>query len=170
MTRTADLATEKVIRARRGRASFEELYVTHAPDARRVAYLLVGDRVQAEDIAQEAFVRVLGRFSDIRNPEAFRAYLTRTVVSLSKNYFRRRDLERSVARTGSDKVVVNREPDDDIFDALKTLPERQRAALVLRYCEDLSEQRTAEILGTTPKAVKSLVTRGLAAMRREVEG
>lgn len=159
---------ETAIGVARGRASFEELYEAHAPDAHRVAYLLVGDRAQAEDVAHEAFVRVLGRYGDLRKPEAFRTYLMRTVVSLSKNHFRRRSLERRHATTARPPVPDAPDRDDDLFDALKKLPERQRAALVLRYCEDLSEHQTAEILDTSTKAVKSLVTRGLAALRKEV--
>jgi RNA polymerase sigma factor (sigma-70 family) len=53
--------------------------------------------------------------------------------------------------------------------ALARLPHRQRAALVLRYCEDLSEQQTAEVLQTSVKAVKALVTRGLATLRQREE-
>lgn len=167
MARTGDLATETIIKAR-GRASFEELYAAHAPEARRVAYLLVGNQTQAEDIAQEAFIRVLGRFADLRKPEAFRTYLMQTVVSLAKNHFRRRSLERRHPDASSAAVADTPDRDDDLFDALKRLPERQRAALVLRYCEDLSEHQTAEILNTSTKAVKSLVGRGLAALREEV--
>lgn len=62
------------------RARFEELYATSSPDALRVAYLLVGNRPQAEDIVQDAFVRVLGRFGELRKPESFRTYLMRAVV------------------------------------------------------------------------------------------
>lgn len=159
---------ERAIAITRGRASFEELYAAHAPDARRIAYLLVGDRAQAEDITQEAFIRVLGRFGDLRKPHAFKTYLMRTVVSLTKNHFRRRALERRHADSTPPQITTPRERDDDLFDALKNLPERQRAALVLRYCEDLSEHHTAEILQTSTKAVKSLVTRGLTALREEV--
>lgn len=158
------------ITAIKGRATFEELYAAHAPDARRLAYLLVGDRAEAEDLTQEAFVRVLGRFADLRRPESFRTYLMRTVVSVSKNHFRRRDLERRHARQAHKATRPQLERDDDLFDALHNLPQRQRAALVLRYCEDLSERQTAEILGTSTKAVKSLVTRGLARLREEVVG
>ena len=159
---------ETTISATRGRASFEDLYATHAPDARRVAYLLVGDRTQAEGITQEAFIKVLGRFGDLRKPEAFRTYLMRTVVSLTKNHFRRRALERRPVMAPEPQTTASLDRDDDLFDALNALPERQRVALVLRYCEDLSENQTAEILGTSSKAVKSLVTRGLAALRKEV--
>jgi RNA polymerase sigma-70 factor (sigma-E family) len=159
---------ETVITATRGRATFEELYAAHAPEARRVAYLLVGNQALAEDIAQEAFIRVLGRFADLRRPEAFRTYLMRTVVSLTKNHFRRRALERRHASANLPSPLEAPDRDDELLGALKQLPERQRAAVVLRYCEDLSEHQTAEILNTSTKAVKSLVTRGLAALREEV--
>ena len=159
---------ETTITATKGRASFEELYAAHAPDARRVAFLLVGDRSLAEDITQEAFVKVLGRFGDLRKPDSFKAYLMRTVVSLTKNHFRRRSLERRHLVTGATGATTTPERDDDLFDALARVPERQRVALVLRYCEDLSEQQTADIMQTSTKAVKSLVTRGLAALREEV--
>lgn len=160
---------ETAISVSRRRARFEELYAAHAPDALHVAYLLVGDRAQAEDLVQDAFVRVLGRFGELRKPDAFRTYLMRTVVNLSKNYFRRRALERHHAHGIEPHVVVPAERDEELFDALRKLPERQRTALMLRYCEDLSESDTAEILQTTPKAVKSLVTRGLAALREMEE-
>src|SRR5207302_804336 len=65
-----------------------ELYRRHAPDAARLGYLLTGDRVLAEDLVQEAFVRMFGRFRDLRNPDAFGAYLRKTVVNLSRSHFR----------------------------------------------------------------------------------
>lgn len=160
---------ETTIKATGRRASFEELYATHAPDARRIAYLLTGDRGKAEDIAQEAFIRVLGRFGELRKFDSFRTYLMRTVVNLTKDHFRRRALERHHTPTQLAAPTTMPDRDDDLFDGLGRLPERQRAALVLRYCEDLSAHQTAEILQTTEKAVKSLVTRGLAALREEIE-
>jgi RNA polymerase sigma factor (sigma-70 family) len=159
---------ERAVVITRGRARFDDLYAAHAPDARRVAYLLVGNRQTAEDITQDAFIRVLGRFGNLRKPEAFRSYLMRTVVSLTKNHHRRRSLERAHTQTVPTEAPAPSERDDDLLDALRKLPERQRVALVLRYCEDLSEKDAADIMQTTPKAVKSLVTRGLAAMREEV--
>ena len=71
------------------------LYVQHAPAAFRLAYLLTGDIRLAEDLVQEAFVRLIGRFSDLRHPEAFPAYLRRTVVNLSYGTFRHRRVERA---------------------------------------------------------------------------
>src|ERR671923_931917 len=72
-----------------------ELYLRHADDAVRLAYLLTGDRALAEDLVQDAFVRLAGRLVHLRDPGAFEAYLRRTVVNLSNSYFRRKRLERS---------------------------------------------------------------------------
>lgn len=158
------------------RARFEELYAAQSADALRVAFLLVGDSFHAEDIVQEAFVRVLGRFGDVRKPDALRTYLLRTVVNLSKNHFRRRALEvrhlhDTDALTGLPSLSAP-ESRQDLLTALRRLPERQRAAVVLRYCEDFSLQQTADVLGTSAKAIKSLVTRGLKSLReaRDVLG
>src|SRR6266516_2559329 len=89
-TMLADMGTEQ------GHASrLAEVYVRSAPAGFRLAYLLTGDRALAEDLVQEAFLRFVGRLHHLRGPEAFDAYLRRTIVNLSKDVFRRRALERS---------------------------------------------------------------------------
>src|SRR6266581_1355869 len=72
-----------------------ELYVRHADDAVRLAYLLTGDTALAEDIVQDAFVRLAGRLVHLRDPNAFHAYLRKTVTNLSKSHFRRKRVERA---------------------------------------------------------------------------
>src|SRR6266700_3616319 len=72
-----------------------ELYGRHASGAVRLAFLLTGDRALAEDIVHDAFVRMHGRFQDLRNPDAFEWYLRRTVVNLSRSHFRRVRRERA---------------------------------------------------------------------------
>lgn len=72
-----------------------ELYVRHAPDGIRLAYLLTGDRALAEDLVQEAFARFVGRLLHLRSPEAFEPYLRRTIVNLCRSHFRRRRVERA---------------------------------------------------------------------------
>src|ERR671925_1042326 len=67
-----------------------ELYLRHADAAVRLAYLLTGDRSLAEDLAQDAFVRLAGRLVHLRDPGAFDAYLRRTIVNLSNSHFRRK--------------------------------------------------------------------------------
>jgi RNA polymerase sigma factor (sigma-70 family) len=131
---------------------------------------MTGDKALAEDVAQEAFVQVLKRFGDLRNPNAFRAYLLRTVANLAKSHFRKLQREREFRRlqTGhQSEDALDIGSHDMLWTALQRLPERQKTALVLRYCEDLSEQQTADVMQVSPKAVKSLVGRGLAKLRSD---
>jgi RNA polymerase sigma-70 factor (sigma-E family) len=154
-----------------GEGRLGELYARHVPDAIRLAYLLTGDRTLAEDLGQDAFVRLYGRFGDLRNPDAFPAYLRRTVVNLANSHFRRRRVERSyLEREGSLVKAPELDTEDRmrVRTALQALPYRQRAAVVLRYYEDLPEAQTAEILRCRPGTVKSLLSRGLEALRAEL--
>lgn len=151
----------------------EDLYVRNAPGALRLAYFLTGNRELGEDLVQEAFVRVAGRFRHLRMPDAFDAYLRRTIVNLYTSQLRRTKLERAyVVRHGSDPSVASESGDpatrDELWQALHTLPERQRAAIVLRYYEDLSEHQSAEILHCSPGALNQLVVRGMTALREQI--
>jgi RNA polymerase sigma-70 factor (sigma-E family) len=151
-----------------------ELYERHAGAGLRLAYLLTGgDRAQAEDLLQEAFVRCVGRFRHLRVPDAFDAYLRRAIVNLHTSGLRHTRVERAyAARQRGTQARVSSMPDiagrQDLWRALSGLPARQRAALVLRYYEDLSERDTAEVLGCSLPAVKSLVARGTEALRGEI--
>lgn len=148
-----------------------DLYLRSAPRAIRLAYFLTGDRDLAEDIVQEAFVRVAGR--RLRGPETFDAYLRRTVVNLFVSTLRRRRIERSRLRTLRDPGVqqpYDPSARDELFRALNTLPERQRAAIVLRFYEDLPEREAANVLGCSAGALNQLVVRGMAALRERMRG
>jgi RNA polymerase sigma-70 factor (sigma-E family) len=150
-----------------------DLYRMHAPGAVRLAYLITGDAALAEDLAHDAFVKITGRFADLRDPDAFGPYLRRTVVNLANSHFRRRRRERDrLERIGREPVAPGFAPDEgtraELWEALLALPMRQRSAIVLRFYEDFSEQQTAEMLGCAIGTVKSLVSRGLEAMRGEV--
>ena len=93
--------------------SLEERYVRHAPEAVRLAYLLTGDAATAEDLAHEAFIKVAGRFHHLRNPEAFAAYLRKTVVNLSMSHHRRKRVERDhLAREASRPAPTSVDPSD----------------------------------------------------------
>jgi RNA polymerase sigma-70 factor (sigma-E family) len=151
-----------------------ELYARHAGDAVRLAFLLTGDRALAEDLAQEAFVRLAGRFRDLRNPAAFPWYLRRTVVNLTRSHFRRARVERAYLATRAGERAPAHDPPEpgereELWRALLELPERQRAAIVLRFYEDLSESQTAEILACPVGTVKSLVSRGMERLRGTVK-
>jgi RNA polymerase sigma-70 factor (sigma-E family) len=154
----------------------DELYARNIGAGVRLAFLLTGDRTHAEDLAQEAFIRCVGRFRHLRRPDAFEAYFRRAIVNLHTSGLRRRRLERAwLSKEGAESARrVSSQPDvgarEDLWKALATLPARQRAALVLRYYEDLSERETAEVLGCSVAAVKSLVARGGGTLRELIRG
>jgi len=148
----------------------EELYLAHASDAVRLAYLLTGDRALAEDLVQDAFVRVSGRLLHLRDPGAFPGYLRKAILNLVRSNARRRAVERNYLehtsaldrRTSRDPDVADREA---MRAALLELPVRQRAAIVLRFYEDMSETQIAEALRCRPGTVKSLISRGMERLR-----
>lgn len=153
----------------------EQLVEAHSTNAERLAYLLTGDRELAGDIAQDSFVRLFTRFRDKAGPERFHNYLRSTVVNLCRDHWRKRKVANAYmasARRSAEPLVQSLptvEMRDELWDALQMLPARQRAALVFRYFEDLSEQQTSEVLGCSVGAVKALVTRGTQAMRDVLE-
>lgn len=152
-----------------------DLYVRHAPDGIRLAFLLTGDRALAEDLVQEAFARLIGRLRHLRDPGAFGAYLRRTIVNLATSHLRHRRVERAYLQRLAripDAVETNQneELDETMHEALLRLPQRQCAAIVLRFYEDLSDVQTAEILRCSPGTVRSLVSRGMKTLRRQLEG
>jgi len=167
------MMTEAIV-AEPGTSAMADLYTRHVPAAIRLAYLLTGDRHQAEDLAHEAFVRCVGRFAHLRARDAFDAYLRRAVVNLHTSGLRRTKTERAwlashgTAEARRTATMPDVGAKEDLWRALATLPARQRAALVLRYYEDLSEHDTAEALKCSVAAVKSLVARGSEAVRAAV--
>ena len=156
------------------RESLSELYVAYAPDGIRLAFLMTGDRALAEDLVQDAFVRLVGRLRHMREPNAFWAYLRRTIVNLATSHFRHRRVERAyverVAAAPAAHTSDNNELDETMHRALLGLPQRQRAAIVLRFYEDLSDAQTAAVLGCSPGTVRSLVSRGMKTLREGLEG
>jgi RNA polymerase sigma-70 factor (sigma-E family) len=171
--READVEAEIAI-GRDRRRSVSDLYASYAPRAGRLAYVLTGDAELAQDVAQEAFARLITHLPTIRDPDAVEAYLRRSVVNLCRRHWRRAARERSflrregpaiTSRTAGQPDVARREL---LAEALHRLPYRQRAALVLRFYEDLTERQTARALGCAVGTVKSLVFRGLRALREEI--
>lgn len=156
------------------RGRLEELYERHAPAASRLAYLLTGDPALAEDLVHDAFVRVVGRFAHLRVPDAFDAYLRRTIVNLHTSQLRRRRVERAFLERerASARTTTVSMPDiasrEELWIAVRALPARQRAAIVLRYYEDLSDQQVADALRCSPAAVKSLVARAMETLRDRI--
>lgn len=160
-----------MVRAGTDADSFAVIFNTHHRDAVRLAYLLTSDADAAEDIVSEAFAKVYrqwqaGRVDDVG------AYLRRAVANTANSKLRRRYLERREAsrRTGDERGVRRIDDDaadrDAVWQAVHRLPDKQRAAVVLRYYEDLSVEETAEILGVSTGTVKSQVSRGLDRLQQ----
>jgi RNA polymerase sigma-70 factor (sigma-E family) len=160
-----------VVRGERGisRDRLEETYLRCATSSTRFAYFLCGDPELAEDLVQEAFIRIAGRPVLAREVQDIDAYLRRIVVNLYTSSLRRRRIERAalaqrapaVGGTGPDELAER----DAMWQALHHLPRRQRAAIVLRFYEDLSEQAAADALGCSKGALNSLTVRAVRTLR-----
>lgn len=145
---------------------FAEVFNEHHGAAVRLAYLLISDADQAEDVVAEAFAKVYVRWrrGGVRDVGA---YLRRAVANEANSRLRRRYLERRHAehRSGDERGIRHHDDHaadrDEVWWALERLPTRQRTAVVLRYFEELSEAETADVLGVSVGTVKSQVSRGL---------
>jgi RNA polymerase sigma-70 factor (sigma-E family) len=159
-----------MVRAEVDAESFAAVFNAHHRQAVRLAYLLVSDPDQAEDVVSDAFAKVYVRWKkgEVRDVGA---YVRRAVANEANSKLRRRYLERrhASAQSGDERGVRLVDDDaadrDQVWQGIQRLPAKQRAAVVLRYYEDLSEAETAEILGCSIGTVKSNTSRGLARLQ-----
>jgi RNA polymerase sigma-70 factor (sigma-E family) len=159
---------------RRMDATYEE-YVTHRGQALlRFAYLLCGDLHLAEDLVQEVLGRAFLHWSRVACDRPPDAYLRTALVRQYISWRRRRSSRETPMRVVPDLTgdvgdgaagVTER---DEMWRLLATLPRRQRAVLVLRYYEDLSDARIAEVLGCRVGTVRVHASRGLVSLRRAI--
>ena len=170
-----------VARARRGEAAaYEELVRMHQAVAFRVALVNAGDRADAEEAVQDAFVkayRALGRF---RDGAPFRPWLLKIVANEARNRRRsagrRAGLTLRVAGTAAsgdaapspEAAVLTGERRGELLDAIGRLDDRDRDILVHRFLLELDEQETAEALGIRRGTVKSRTSRALERLRAQV--
>lgn len=155
-----------------GSEELASLFREHYPSMVRLAYLLTSDRGVSEEIAQEAFVRTWRAWGRIRREGAEPAYLRATVVNLSRSSLRRRFLElrhRSAERPLPADDHAEPAVSIDLARAVRSLPPRRRACVVLRYYADLSEQETARLLGVSVGTVKSQTHKALSHLQRLLE-
>jgi RNA polymerase sigma-70 factor (sigma-E family) len=136
----------------------------------RIAYLLTGDRHLAEDLTQTALVKAYRLWHRVRRSDNPDAYVRRILVSCDKDRFRKRrvperltDMPPDVAVAQDDMARVDQRT--LLAAALVRLPRRQRAVVVLRYWEDLSEAEVAETLGCSAGTVKSQAAKALSKLR-----
>ena len=155
--------------------SVARLYDDHITAAVRFAYLLSGDEALAQDLAHDAFIRVAGKLGSLRSPDKVGPYLRTAIVNAFRSHLRRvrrerRHLERGASVTPSSVEQPDVATRNEIRRALDLLPPRRRAAVILRYYEDMTERQTADVLGCSVPAVKALVARGLDGLRAGLEG
>ncbi len=149
----------------------EAMYAAHWRQLVRLSTLLVHDQHAAEDVVQDAFVAMHGKWSRLRDPDKALAYLRQAVVNRSRSALRHRAVvERHVRRAAPGEGVVDGPGvggarRDAVREALQRLTERQREVLVLRHYLDWSEAQIADALGISRGAVKSHASRGSAALR-----
>jgi RNA polymerase sigma-70 factor (sigma-E family) len=137
------------------------------------AYLLCGDWHLAHDLVQDTLVKVYRHWSRVRQADSPEAYVRRILINEARNRWRRRDKALSVANVEAWSTVPA-VPDatddiarrDGLLRALLELPQQQRATVVLRYLEGLSQAETAQVLGCSEGTVKSQSSRALATLRK----
>ena len=155
-----------------GDEAIESLFHAHYPRIVYTAFSLVGDWDLAEQLAQEAYLRVWRRQRWIADPQAAPLYLQRTVVNLSRETIRRKAIERRALRArGVDRVAVTDPDPADVVDlrrAIAGLPARKRECVVMRHMLGLSEAETARLLGVSVGTVKSQTHKGLRQLRERL--
>ncbi|GAA5182559.1 SigE family RNA polymerase sigma factor [Rugosimonospora acidiphila] len=153
--------------------TFEEYVRQRGAALVRVARLLTGDVQLGEDLAQDVLAKAYPRWSRIVRTERPDLYLRRMLVNANVSRQRRRAAQEYVGVGTIEGVVPAAEHEiverDEIWRLLAGLPRRQRAAVVLRYYEDLDDAMIAEILDCAPVTVRTHVMRALATLRERID-
>lgn len=155
--------------------ALSSLYTAHYRKLVRLAAHLTSDRDSAEEVVQDAYVKMHGSWRGLRDPDKAEAYLRTTVVNLSRSRLRRRqvaarhDPEPLRDTASAESGALEHDQRDAVLLALRALPRRQREAVVLRYYGDLTEAQTAVAMGCSIGSVKSHSSRAMAALRPLLE-
>jgi len=152
--------------------AFKALVLRYQSLAWKTAYRLLGDSMEAEDAAQEAFLKLLEAAPRYRSIASFRTYFYRILIHLCIDRSRRIPLDNitdvpDIPDPALDAVerLIARERQAELREMLDALPPNQRAALILRHYEGLSYGEIAQILSVTPKAVEGLISRARASLQ-----
>ncbi len=139
----------------------------------RMAVMLTGNRADAEDLVQAALANTFLAWDKINDRAALDAYVRRAMVNTHISWWRRRRLEEFPTDQLPDQAVADHARESDTAEvvrrALDRLPERMRAAVMLRYFEDMTEPEIAALLGVSLGTVKSTVSRAVARLRIDAE-
>jgi len=152
-----------------------EIYSTHYRSLVRLAVLLVRDVATAEEVVQDSFVAMHSAWRRLRDSDKALSYLRQSVVNRSRSVLRHRVVvDRNAPKPAPDmpsaeQGALSLLERSAVIAALRTLPPRQREALVLKFYADLSEAQIAASMGISQGAVKSHTARGMASMRAVLE-
>ena len=152
-----------------------ELFTAEATNLVRMARFFVDDRTAAEDLVQEAFIRLARSAYRIRDADRSVAYLRSIVLNLARDHNRRGLVSlrhrppAEIEPAGVEELVTGRDDQRALLGALRELPRRQRDCLVLRYYLDLAVQEIADTLELSPNSVKTHLQRGLRALESTLE-
>ena len=151
---------------RRDDSEFTAFVAARGAALRRAAYLLCGDWHRAEDLVQTALVKVYVAWPRVE-AETAGAYARQAVVRVFLDSRRRRSSSETPTDSFAERPTADQAPDDRLvlMQALGALPPGQRAAVVLRYWEDLTVEEVARLLNVSAGTVKSQCSKGLIAMR-----
>ena len=156
-----------------GDPSFREYVATRSASLLRMAYLLTHNRADAEDLVQAALAKAYQAWDRIEDRGAVDGYVRRAMVNTHISWWRRRRVEEYPTDDIPEQAVADHAGDSELQDALRRaierLPRRMRAAVVLRYYEDMSEAEIADVLGVSQGTVKSTVSRAVAKLRIDNE-
>jgi len=153
-------------------ADFSAYMAARQPGLLRTAYLLTGDRASAEDLVQTAFAKLYLSWDKVNDRGALDSYVRRILVNEHNSLWRRAWKRQEFSSDTLPEQPVTDEYDDGraaaVWELVKTLPRKQRAVIVLRYYEQLSETEIAHTLGISSGTVKSQASRALATLRQRV--
>ena len=154
-------------------AAFREYVIARGSAMLRIAVMLTGNRADAEDLVQAALANTYLAWHKINDHAALDAYVRRAMINTHISWWRRRKLEEFPTDEVPDQVVADHARDSDLAEvvrhALDRLPQRMRAAVMLRYFEDMTEPEIAATLGISLGTVKSTVSRAVARLRIDAE-
>lgn len=155
------------------RETFRSYIAARSPALLRTAYLLTGNRADAEDLLQVALAKTYLAWGNIRDKNVLDGYVRRVMVNTRTSWWRRHRQVTEFATDAVPETANPREATDDVvlhdalWRALAGLGKRQRAVVVLRYYEDLTEAETAHALDISVGTVKSTTARALAKLRND---
>jgi RNA polymerase sigma-70 factor (sigma-E family) len=154
-------------------AAFRDYVEARGSVLLRMALMLTGNRADAEDLMQAALAKTYLAWAKINDRAALDAYVRRAMVNTHISWWRHRKLEEFPTDELPDQAVADHSRESDLAEmvrrALDRLPQRMRAAVMLRYFEDMTEPEIAAVLGISLGTVKSTVSRAVARLRDDTE-